>query len=231
MGHLFCSELADNKYEQRMLYMKRSNILFVVALAVIVLMVGPLSAMAAPITLNNITEALDATATPGKTCISGGTTCGTHAFGTRSITDVIGTWNVNDAAVNNQPLFDLNWTTVADGKNYTQSEVIDFTFHFSGSRTIVIPMLLTETIGPGTTSPVTTTLSLSLASNQTGTGRVAIPGGEFIYITLFAPIAGTTGAGGEIPVYGSISVPEPLRLMLLPLGLVFVGGIRKRFLA
>ena len=36
--------------------MKRSNILFVVALAVIVLMIGPLSAKATPVTLNNISE-------------------------------------------------------------------------------------------------------------------------------------------------------------------------------
>ncbi len=87
--------------------MKRSNILFVVALAVMVLMLGPLSAMASPITLTNVTQQLQGSST----CLSG--SCGTHDFGTHNIPNADQkVWKVNEPAFNGV-LFDLDWTAPA----------------------------------------------------------------------------------------------------------------------
>lgn len=196
--------------------MKRINILFVVALAVIVLMLGPLSAMASPITtLNNISKTFG---TPN--CISG--TCGNHAFGSSSTVANKIAWNVGDPAVSNQQLFTIAWSG-ATGSGYELDSTVQVVFHFvNPADTIIINGTVDEKNPSGLASE-----TLAFTFDGPVTAKI---GGEYITVSL-KNVTLTPSTDIGTPFIGSISVPEPSLAMLLPLGLVFVGGIRKRFLA
>lgn len=201
--------------------MKRSNILLVVALAVIVLLIGPLSAMAIPVTtLSNISKTL--TQTSPYTCVSGGSACNGHAFGSdASFTKAI-TWNVNSGSVSNVPLFTITWNS-ATGHGYELRSTIDFLFHFTNPTDVIT---ITGTVDEKIVLSTNTALnSLTYTFNAPESAEI---GGKFITVSLNPGPVLTPGLPETF--YGSIAVPEPSLAMLLPLGLVFVGGLRKRFL-